>query len=62
MADSLGNLTPEERSIVNILTYGSAAARQEVFVKLIYIGKLEALQRVYDGMTDAEYWKFVPLA
>jgi hypothetical protein len=62
MADQFANLTPEERSVVNILTYGSAAARQELFVRLIYIEKLEALQKIYNAMTDVDYWKYVPLA
>ena len=62
MADSNYALTPEERTVVNILTYGSPAAKQEIFVKLIYIGKIEALQKIYDSLTDAEYWRSVPLA
>lgn len=59
MADLPYGLTPEEKSVVNILTYGSVAARQELFVKLIYIGKPEVLQKIYDSMNDADYWKYV---
>jgi len=62
MSDPLSGLTPEERSIVNILSYGSPAARQEIIIKLIYLGKIEALQKVYDSMNDAVYAKCVPLA
>lgn len=62
MADPLSGLTPGEKNVVNILTYGSAAARQEIFVRLIYIENISALQKIYDTMTDADYWKYVPLA
>lgn len=62
MADPYQGLTQSERNVVNILTYGSAAARQEIFTKLIYIENLPALQKIYDSMTDADYWKYVPLA
>lgn len=60
MSDPFKSLTPEERSIVNILSYGSPAAKQEIFVKIIYMGKPEVLQKVLDSMNDADYYKVMP--
>jgi len=60
MADPLKDLTPDERKIVNILSYGSPAAKQEVIIKLIYLGKPEVLAKVLNSMSDADYYKVMP--
>lgn len=52
----------EELSVANILIYGTPAAKQEIIVKLIYIGNVQALDSVLLAMSDQEYNRVMPLA
>lgn len=62
MSDPFQGLTAEERKVVNTLSYGSIAAKQEIIIKLIYLGKPDILQKVLNSLTDADYYKVIPLA
>lgn len=48
--------------IQNVMTYGTPAAKAEVLVKLIYIGNIELLQKVYDSYPTRDLNKFLGLA
>lgn len=52
----------EETRIANILLYGTPAAKQEIIIKLIYIGHIPALNSVLNAMTDPEYRRVMPTA
>lgn len=52
----------EETRIANILLYGTPTAKQEIIIKLIYIGHIPALNSVLNAMSDAEYRRVMPTA
>ena len=49
-------------SIHNIMTYGSPAAKAEIFVKLIQLENIELLQKAYDQFTDKELYCIIGFA
>jgi len=49
-------------NIQNIMSYGTPSAKAEVIIKLIYIGNVEVLQRVYDAIPDKELNRIVGFA
>lgn len=49
-------------NIQNIMTYGTASAKAEVIIKLIYMGNPELLQRVYDEFSDKELNQIIGFA
>lgn len=55
-------LGEEEMKLANILLYGSPSAKQEVLVKLIYMGNANSLTRVLNAFNDNEYNRIVPSA
>ena len=56
------DLGSEELQIANILIYGSPSAKQEIFVKMIELGSIDALSKVLNAMSDAEYYRNMPTA
>lgn len=52
----------KEISIANVLLYGSPSAKQEVLIKLIYIGNVNALAKVLNSLSDPEYRRVMPTA
>lgn len=57
--------TPSQYSsgnIQNVMTYGTPSAKAEIIIKLIYIGNVEVLQKVYDALTDRELNRIVGFA
>lgn len=59
MNDSLGS---NAGSVQNVMTYGTPSAKAEVIIRLIYIGNVEVLQKVYDAIPDRELNRIIGFA
>lgn len=50
------------QSIQNIMTYGTPAAKAEIFVKLILLDNPDLLQKVYNQFSDKELNRILAFA
>jgi len=55
-------LTAYQQTIQNIMTYGTPAAKAEVFVKLILLDNAELLEKVYNQFSDKELNRILAFA
>lgn len=49
-------------SVQNVMAYGTPAAKAEIIARLIYIGNVEVLQKVYDAIPDKELDRIIGFA
>ncbi len=49
-------------NIQNVMTYGTPSAKAEIIIKLIYIGNVEVLQKVFAAIPDKELNRIIGFA